>query len=222
MASIGQYDRDNMLKAMKEHARGHIAKHAMNVEIYLKNGRFGPYLQYEMTEVDLSTKKKKKKTTDNKFKNVSIPKGIEIDQVDLEKAKLTDTLGLRSLGLGFNDINADGITAIVKALTPNHLIQTLSIRGNIINAQVVKDIGEMLRLDHGLTHVHLEHLLNCAGEGGERYLAAAIASNSKCKLKSITGFARNVMGIRSDPPTIKIVPNFAKVGSFTDNRPPLR
>ena len=32
MASIGQYDRDNMLKAMKEHARGHIAKHAMNVE----------------------------------------------------------------------------------------------------------------------------------------------------------------------------------------------
>ncbi len=56
-------------------------------EIYLKNGRFGPYLQYEMTEVDLSTKKKKKKTTDNKFKNVSIPKGIEIDQVDLEKAK---------------------------------------------------------------------------------------------------------------------------------------
>ncbi len=106
----------------------------------------------------------------------------------LEKAKLTDTLGLRSLGLGFNDINADGITAIVKALTPNHLIQTLSIRGNIINAQVVKDIGEMLRLDHGLTHVHLEHLLNCAGEGGERYLAAAIASNSKCKLKSITGF----------------------------------
>ena len=38
MASIGQYDRDNMLKAMKEHARGHIAKHAMNVEIYLKNG----------------------------------------------------------------------------------------------------------------------------------------------------------------------------------------
>ena len=56
-------------------------------EIYLKNGRFGPYLQYEMTEVDLSTKKKKKKITDNKFKNVSIPKGIEIDQVDLEKAK---------------------------------------------------------------------------------------------------------------------------------------
>ena len=29
-------------------------------EIYLKNGRFGPYLQYEMTEVDLSTKKKEK------------------------------------------------------------------------------------------------------------------------------------------------------------------
>ena len=49
-----------------------------------------------------------------------------------------------------------------------------------------------------------------------------LGSSTLRKMKSITGFARNVMGIRSDPPTIKIVPNFAKVGSFTDNRPPLR
>ena len=56
-------------------------------EIYLKNGRFGPYLQYEMIdELDQSKKKKKKKNNDN-LKNVSIPKGIEIDQIDLDKAK---------------------------------------------------------------------------------------------------------------------------------------
>jgi hypothetical protein len=36
MASIGEYNRDNMIEAIKEHARGHIAKHAMNVEIYLQ------------------------------------------------------------------------------------------------------------------------------------------------------------------------------------------
>ncbi len=53
--------------------------------IYLKSGRFGPYLQYEIAEQEISTKKKKK-INDN-LKNISIPKGIEIDQIDLEKAK---------------------------------------------------------------------------------------------------------------------------------------
>jgi hypothetical protein len=37
MASVGEYDRENMIQAIKDHAKGHIAKHAMNVEIYLKN-----------------------------------------------------------------------------------------------------------------------------------------------------------------------------------------
>ena len=32
-----EYNRNNMIQAMKDHAKGHIAKHAMNVEVYLKN-----------------------------------------------------------------------------------------------------------------------------------------------------------------------------------------
>jgi len=56
-------------------------------DIYLKNGRFGPYLQYEMIEEETSTKKKKKKKENDNLKNVSIPKGINIDQIDLDKAK---------------------------------------------------------------------------------------------------------------------------------------
>ena len=32
-----EYNRDNMIEAIKEHAKGRIAKHAMNVEVYLKN-----------------------------------------------------------------------------------------------------------------------------------------------------------------------------------------
>ncbi len=55
-------------------------------DIYLKNGRFGPYLQYEMLEDETVKKKKKKKDNDN-LRNVSIPKGIEIDKIDLDKAK---------------------------------------------------------------------------------------------------------------------------------------
>ena len=59
-------------------------------DIYLKNGRFGPYLQYEKEKEELEVKKKrgrKKKTENEHLKNVSIPKGIDIDNIDLDKAK---------------------------------------------------------------------------------------------------------------------------------------
>ena len=64
-----------------------IGQNEKGKDIYLKNGRFGPYLQFEVTEVENLTKKKKKKKDDENLKNVSIPKGIEIDQINLEKAK---------------------------------------------------------------------------------------------------------------------------------------
>ena len=59
-------------------------------DIYLKNGRFGPYLQFEKEKEELEIKKKKgrkKKNESNNYKNVSIPKGVDIDSVDLDKAK---------------------------------------------------------------------------------------------------------------------------------------
>jgi len=38
MSSLAkEYNRDNMIEAIKNHAKGHIAKHAMNVEVFLKN-----------------------------------------------------------------------------------------------------------------------------------------------------------------------------------------
>ena len=35
--SPGEYNRENAIQALKAHADGHIKKHCMNVEIYLKN-----------------------------------------------------------------------------------------------------------------------------------------------------------------------------------------
>ena len=66
-------------------------------DIYLKIGRFGPYLQYEkeIEEIDEKPKKKKKKKKVNEndnLKNVSIPKGIEVDSVDLKQAKFLCSL----------------------------------------------------------------------------------------------------------------------------------
>ncbi len=71
-----------------------IGKNDNDKDIYLKNGRFGPYLQYETLNDDLNKKRKKSKKTkkDENLKNVSIPKGIDIDNIDLEKAKFLCSL----------------------------------------------------------------------------------------------------------------------------------
>ena len=64
--------------------------------IYLKNGRFGPYLQYEKeldNEEKIPKKGRKKKTKENDhLRNVSIPKGIQVDSVDLDQAKFLCSL----------------------------------------------------------------------------------------------------------------------------------
>jgi len=75
-----------------------IGKHDNGNDIYLKNGRFGPYLQYE-TILDekliepkkKKTKKKMKKENEN-IKNISIPKGLTLEDIDLEKAKFLCSL----------------------------------------------------------------------------------------------------------------------------------
>ena len=67
-----------------------IGKNDLGKDIFLKNGRFGPYLQYEIepNELDQKKRKKPKKKKENEnLKNVSIPKGLQIENVGLEKAK---------------------------------------------------------------------------------------------------------------------------------------
>jgi DNA topoisomerase-1 len=69
-----------------------IGQNNFGKDIYLKNGRFGPYLQYEKEPEVLEKKpkkgrKKKTKKVDTNMKNVSIPKGLNVDDVNLDKAK---------------------------------------------------------------------------------------------------------------------------------------
>jgi len=81
-----------------------IGKHENGNDLYLKVGRFGPYIQYEKLpevvneEVKKTKKNKKKKSENNNFKNVSIPKGISIESIDLDKARflcsLPKTIGI--------------------------------------------------------------------------------------------------------------------------------
>ncbi len=93
-----------------------IGKHDNGNDIYLKNGRFGPYLQFEkiLTDIDIEKNtKKKKKTKKSKsnvnelLKNVSIPKGLELENIDLDKAKFLCSLPKT---LGINPDNQKEIT----------------------------------------------------------------------------------------------------------------
>ena len=96
-----------------------IGKNDKGKDIFLKNGRFGPYLQFEkeIIEEDEKTKKKKRKLKkeENNLKNVSIPKGIEIENIDLEKAKYLCSL---PLSLGKNPENDKDITVNVGRFGP--------------------------------------------------------------------------------------------------------
>ena len=83
-----------------------LGKHDNGNDIFLKNGRFGPYLQYKklLESIEKENKKKKKKTKKAKkdlnelLKNVSIPKGIELDSIDIDKARFLCSLP-KSLGI---------------------------------------------------------------------------------------------------------------------------
>ena len=85
-----------------------IGKHDNGKDMFLKNGRFGPYIQYEIIPeilpeiVDEKPKKKKRKKKkekeNNNFKNISIPKGITLESVNLDKAKFLCSLP-KNLGI---------------------------------------------------------------------------------------------------------------------------
>ncbi len=108
-------------------------------DIYLKNGRFGPYLQYEKEFDDVvETKKKKKKLKkdENNFKNVSIPKGIDIKSIDLERAKYLCSL---PISLGKNPDNDKDIIVNVGRFGPYLKCENKSAR--LENVEEIFSIG---------------------------------------------------------------------------------
>ncbi|MDC3016653.1 type I DNA topoisomerase, partial [Candidatus Pelagibacter sp.] len=122
-----------------------IGKHENGNDIYLKNGRFGPYLQYEkiptIVENEKNTKKKKKtkksKSDNNELiKNVSIPKGLELENINLEKAQFLCSL---PKSLGINPDNHKEITLNTGRFGPYLKCENKSAR--IENIEDIFSIG---------------------------------------------------------------------------------
>ncbi len=122
-----------------------IGKHENGNEIFLKNGRFGPYLQYERSLEESSNEerpKKKKKSKKAKsdvnelLKNVSIPKGISLENIDLDKAKFLCSL---PKSLGINPENQKDITLNTGRFGPYLKCENKSAR--IENIEEIFSIG---------------------------------------------------------------------------------
>ena len=115
-----------------------IGQNDLGKDIYLKNGRFGPYLQYEKEKDEEETKKKKRKLKkdENNMKNVSIPKGIDIKSIDLERAKYLCSL---PLSLGKNPDNDKDITVNVGRFGPYLKCENKSAR--LENVEEIFNIG---------------------------------------------------------------------------------
>ena len=116
-----------------------IGQNDIGKDIYLKNGRFGPYLQYEKEINDVEEEKKKKKKLkkeENNFKNVSIPKGIDIKSIDLDRAKYLCSL---PISLGKNPENDKDITINVGRFGPYLKCENKSAR--LENVEEIFSIG---------------------------------------------------------------------------------
>lgn len=122
-----------------------IGKHENGNDIYLKNGRFGPYLQYEKVPTEIeqeNTTKKKKKSKKNKsninelLKNVSIPKGLDLESINLERAQFLCSL---PKSLGINPDNQKEITLNTGRFGPYLKCENKSAR--IENIEEIFSIG---------------------------------------------------------------------------------
>ncbi len=122
-----------------------IGKHENGNDIYLKNGRFGPYLQYEKNSNDVEIQKpteKKKKSKKIKsdindiLKNVSIPKGLDLENINLEKAQFLCSL---PKSLGINPDNQKEITLNTGRFGPYLKCENKSAR--IENIEEIFSIG---------------------------------------------------------------------------------
>jgi len=122
-----------------------LGKHENGNDIFLKNGRFGPYLQYEKVleeNIEEEKPKKRKKTKKKKpevnelLKNVSIPKGIKLESIDLDKAKFLCSL---PKSLGINPENQKEITLNTGRFGPYLKCENKSAR--IENVDEIFSIG---------------------------------------------------------------------------------
>ena len=102
-------------------------------------------------------------------------------------SEILPSLNLNELNIGFNEIEADGLSCVVKSLIANKTLESLTLSGNSIDVDVSRLIAYMLAHNTILKELYLDRTnmdTRC-----EKNIAAGLASSKSCTLRTLTGFS---------------------------------
>ena len=101
-------------------------------------------------------------------------------------AVVLTSIDLQTIDLSFNKATTIGIKALMKTLTDNQSLQSLSISGIPIDQTASKAVSYALAYNNTLTALYLD---NCStGYASQRHIVAGAVSNSRSSLRILTGF----------------------------------
>jgi NLR family CARD domain-containing protein 3 len=101
-------------------------------------------------------------------------------------AVVQTSIALESLDISYNRVTTIGIKALMKNLSENNSLQSLSICGIAVDQNASKAVSYALAYNTSLQALHVD---NCStGYASQRHIVAGAVSNRKSALRVLTGF----------------------------------
>jgi Ran GTPase-activating protein (RanGAP) involved in mRNA processing and transport len=101
-------------------------------------------------------------------------------------AVVLTSIALEVLDISFNKVSTVGIKALMKNLSENTSLRTLSLSGIPIDQNASKAVSYALAYNTSLRALHVD---NCStGYASQRHIVAGAVSNRKSALRILTGF----------------------------------
>lgn len=100
---------------------------------------------------------------------------------------LPQAKSLRTLNVGFNQINSAGIKLVMKSVLESSSLLSVSLSGNTVDSSAAKSIAYALAYNVTLTSLSVVHCK--IGAEGQRHITAGLVSNSRVALREFSGFA---------------------------------
>lgn len=121
-------------------------------------------------------------------------------------AVVLTSVPIELLDIGFNRIGAVGIKALMKNLSENRTVRSLTLSGNIIDTTSARAVSYALALNQSLEELFMD---NCSATyGAQRHIAAGIVSNKFSPLRVLRGF--HLGGKHVGEKNCKITQHFSK------------
>ena len=96
------------------------------------------------------------------------------------------SIALEHLDISFNRVSTVGIKAVMKSISENNSLRTLSLSGIPIDQNASKAVSYALAYNQSLMKLYLDSC--CVGYSGQRHIVAGIVSNTNVNLRVLTGF----------------------------------